>query len=933
MSFKQELFETAIINKNEAAVTSHGETYTYGDLLTNTTSIIEALSGLKRVGLFFEKSKEYIASLFAVTLSDTAFVPLELTSPEERLAYIVNDSELTTILTSKKYKKEVKKLPKEIKVLFFEDLFTPSEKTATLPKEEKVNESAYLIYTSGSTGNPKGVDVSYNGLSNVIEQQIEITEMNRSKFYLYLAISFDASLSDIYCSLLSGSELYIYDCLRRNAVGLKDYFNEVGITHSDLPPSFLKLLSPEDFTTLKSIIIGGEVADYKSVQEFAEAMRVVNVYGPTEATICTSMIVCDNKWSKPLIGFPLENVGYKIVDENDNEITEEQVGETGELIITGCQLANGYVNNFKMNIKSFTTLFGERSYRSGDYVSYNEDGMIEFKGRVDRQIKYHGQLINLEEVESAINSIKAVESVSVIFKNKKMYAYYEGDITDTEIRNELKSKVPVYMIPSFIINKEIPKTVTGKNDGKLLSKEDSLSDEVIVISNLFKSILQIEEDIVINEELSFMKDLSGDSLDFVQLHLALQQMGMNIQYDYLIENNSIKDILNYDEKEIIIDTKFLAEECKKLKKPEIRPTVRQEVADVLITGATGLLGSAILAEQLNNEKELNIFCLVRGTDKDSAKKRIFDMLEKQELSFPLARLKNVEVVLGDVSKTNLGMEELTYKELTHLIDTVYHCAAEVNNIKTFNQMYESNVVSTVNIADFVFRNRDKTLHYASTLSVYVSSDTLNNDVFNEERLHNDGHRLYSGYAQTKWLSEYYLNNLQEETDNIFIYRYGLLTAPIYAPHLKGSGFLNQSIEDLKKIGSIPRTDVELSMDLTPLDYAVKLMSKAELHREAGTMSSSSGIFNISSNYQLTLKKMASLLKIDKEIELEEWFQEYGSYNIAQYMTEINNAYTKQHNMNLFETTKVDHFITENIDSSVLDKGINWDLYAKLMLTS
>lgn len=928
MSFKRELFETALINKNYPAVTSHGGTYTYGELLDKTVPMIEAFSSLSRVGLFFEKSKDYIASLFAVTLSETAFVPLELTAPKERLAYILNDAEISVVLTSKTYSDEnLSKLPSDITVLYFEDLFhVEHNKKIESVVEEKTDEPAYVIYTSGSTGNPKGVEVSFNGLSNVIEQQIEITQMDHSKFYLYLAISFDASLSDIYCSLLSGSEIHIYDCLRRNAIGLKDYFNDVGITHSDLPPSFLKLLSPSDFKTLKSIIIGGEVADYTSVQEFAKAMRIVNVYGPTEATICTSMIVCDGEWSKPLIGFPLENVEYKIIDEDNNEITEDMVGKLGELIITGCQLANGYLNNEEMNQKSFVTLFGKRSYRSGDYVSYNEDGLIEFKGRVDRQIKYHGQLINLEEVESAINSISEVKSISVIFKNKKMYAYYEGDITEKEIRSSLKTKVPVYMIPSFIINKEIPKTVTGKNDGKLLSKEDSSSDEEMTIASLFRSILEIEEDVLIDSELSFISDLSADSLDFVQLHLALQQMGINIQYDYLIENNSIKDILNYNEKEIIINTDFLVKECDKLDVPEVRMVKKQDEKNVLITGASGLLGSTILNSMFSKENVEKVYCLVRGSDKSTANRKVLKMLDSQEFVFPKAMWSKVEVVLGDVSKDNLGMGKEDYQRLINDVDTVYHCAAEVNNIKSYNQLFESNVKSTVNMAKFVFDGRDKTLHYASTLSVYVSSDKLDNSVFGEERLDNDGHRLYSGYAQTKWLSEYYLNNLQEQTDNIFIYRFGLLTAPYARPHLRGKGFLNQTIEDLKNIGSIPKTDVELSMDITPLDLAEVVVRNIATQKETGK------IFNISFNIQLTLDLIAHTLGIEKKVEVEEWFAQYGNYNVAQYMTDINNAYTKQHNMNLFETTNVKMFDCSNSKEIIDDIVINTPRYIFNMLT-
>ena len=911
MSFKSKLFNYAINNKNLPAVTSHGSTWTYGKLLECSGSIQKELYETSRIGLYFEKSKEYILSLFAVTLSKAAFVPLEIISPKERLKYIIDDAELNIIITSNKYEQKIiNKLPKNITVLFIEDLIKKNEYCIT-PSDEVLNESAYIIYTSGSTGNPKGVDVSFNGLTNVIEQQINITNMNKSRFYLYLAISFDASLSDIYCSLLSSSEIHIFDCLKRNAIGLKDYFNKVGITHSDLPPSLLKLLDPNDFTTLKSLIIGGEVADYTSVQNFAKSMNVVNVYGPTEATICTSMIVCDENWNKPLIGYELDNVGYRIIDDNQNEITKNLIGKIGELIITGCQLANGYINNKALNDKTFVFLDNngvlERSYKTGDYVYYNDDGFIEFKGRIDRQIKYHGQLINLEEVESSINSIFEIKSVSVVFKNKKIYAYYEGNIDHKEIRNILKNKIPFYMIPSFILNKKIPKTVTGKNDGTLLSHQDSKNDEIEIISELFRDILNAP-DLKINIDDSFINDLSGDSLDFIQLHLSLQQMGLNIQYDYLIENNSINSILNYKKNNVIINTNFLVEESKKLKLPNnIRQTIVNNKKIALITGSTGLLGSSLLVSLIEQKIYEKIYCLIRGDKLEDAETKLFKILKKNKSSHT-----NIIVVLGDITKNKLDMNNNDYNFLSNNVDVIYHCAANVNNILNYSQLYDSNVLSSVNIADFLFNGKDKELHYASTLSVYVSSNTLTNNIFFENQLENDGHELYSGYAQTKWLSEYYFNKINTFSKNIYIYRFGLLTPPTTNPVLIDNSFLSNCVNDLKKIKSIPLSTINLSMDITPLDIGSQAMI------DISNQKNKNHIFHISSNYQLTLSKIASLLNISNSIPVIDWFNLYNQYTISQHMVDLNILYDKPHNMNIFETTYVNSFDTTNSNHIIKD---------------
>jgi amino acid adenylation domain-containing protein/thioester reductase-like protein len=916
MSFKTKLFHNAVNNKSYPAVTSHGSTWNYDFLLEHSENIKKSVSNISRVGLYFEKSKEYILALFSITLSDTAYVPLELISPKERLEYIVNDSEIDTIITSLKYSEEdLAKIPQHINIIYIEELMANSIPYQE-PTPESINEASYVIYTSGSTGNPKGVEVSFNGLANVIEQQIDIIDIDKNKFYLYLSISFDASLSDIYCSLLSNSDIHIYDCLKRDTIGLQNYFNEVGITHSDLPPSLLKLLKPENFLTLQSVIIGGEVADYKSVQSFTEKMKIINVYGPTEATICTSMIVCDSNWNKPLIGLPLDNVGYKIIDQDNNEITKNQIDINGELIITGCQLANGYLNNEDMNKERFTTLFGERSYKTGDLVSYNSAGLIEFKGRVDRQIKYHGQLICLEEIESAINSLSEIKSVTVLFKNKKMYAYYEGEISNSEIRESLKVKLPIYMIPTFIINKYIPKTVTGKNDGKLLATQSSLHEEAEIIANVFCEILKTDDiEILFND--SFIDDLGGDSLDFIQLHIALQQMGLNIQYDYLVENNSIEKILNYNEKEIVINTDFLINEFENLSYPiSIRKVEKQENKIALLTGATGFLGSSLL-EKLVKQYD-TVHCIVRGNDIDKAKERLETILVNNNININEINLNKINIILGDVSEEKLGLSEKEYTELSLSIDSIYHCAANVNNILTYAQLYKANVLSTVNIAEFLFSGRDKELHYASTLSVYVSSDKLNNSVFNEDVLVNDGHRLYSGYAQTKWLSDYYLNKLNEISGNIYSYRFGLLTPSVTNFIPAPNSFLSTCVNDIKNIGVIPQSNIDLSMDITPLDIAVNSMYNISVANDYQR------IFHITINYQLTLNKIAALLNINKSINTEEWFDKYSGYSLSQHMTDINNQYTKQHNMNLFETTNVKFFNNNNASKYI--ETLNLDKY-------
>lgn len=187
------------------------------------------------------------------------------------------------------------------------------------------------------------------------------------------------------------------------------------------------------------------MADPKTVRDYINSMKVVNVYGPTEATICTSYSVCDEHWNIPYIGEPLKGVEYTVFDDTMNIVTKG----VGELYISGIQLAIGYTNP-KITQERFITLHNKLYYKSGDKVIVSDKG-IEFVGRIDRQIKHNGQLICLEEIEQAINSLDPVKNVSVVYKNKKLYAYYEGDIDKQTIVDFIKTVLPAYMVPHFLL--------------------------------------------------------------------------------------------------------------------------------------------------------------------------------------------------------------------------------------------------------------------------------------------------------------------------------------------------------------------------------------------------------------------------------------------------------------------------------------------------
>ncbi|MBY0402953.1 MAG: amino acid adenylation domain-containing protein, partial [Cyanobacteria bacterium] len=351
------------------------------------------------VGLCLEKSTPYLAALLGCWLAKKTFVPLAPQLPDIRRKFILEDAGIDFLITPTIYQKSI---------------ITPLQPNFenSLDLDIPVDFPAYIIYTSGSTGTPKGVMVSHNGLVNLADCQREGFQVDHTSRYLwYVSTQFDASLSDILVTFLSGATLIIetqnHTSKMSMATHLLDWVKRLRITHLDIPPALLKQLDPENKPPcLQTIVIGGEVCEKETVIRWAEKVNLVNVYGPTEATVCTSFCRCTSGWEVPLIGDPIAHTTYEIFDES---LTPCAPGVPGELYIAGIGLALGYVNLEALTQEKFIVHQGIRYYKTGDQVVRLPEisafpGKIQFLGRLDRQVKIRGQLVALEEVEEALKA-------------------------------------------------------------------------------------------------------------------------------------------------------------------------------------------------------------------------------------------------------------------------------------------------------------------------------------------------------------------------------------------------------------------------------------------------------------------------------------------------------------------------------------------------
>ncbi|MEO0415946.1 MAG: AMP-binding protein, partial [Verrucomicrobiota bacterium] len=325
-----------------------------------------------------------------------------------------------------------------------------------LSKEE--SDAAYLIYTSGTTGLPKGVLVSHRGLVSMLKTQIEAFRLlPQKRVYWMNGVAFDASISDIGTALLSGATIVID--AEMDHTRLIERWKTHQVTHVDVPPAMLPLLDPEAIPPcLESVAIGGMVAKPESVRRWAEKVHLVNVYGPTEATICTSYSICDSQWDSPLIGRPIPGIVYRIDPINS------------ELIIEGDGVALGYHRDASLTAERFDG----RRYRTGDRVRKLDDGQYVFLGRIDRQVKVHGKLVCPEEIERALLSHPSVDHCEVsLGQGRHLVADVVSRVDQLILKRFVEDQLPHWMVPSeWRFQNQVKLGSSGKPEG--LTKTESL---------------------------------------------------------------------------------------------------------------------------------------------------------------------------------------------------------------------------------------------------------------------------------------------------------------------------------------------------------------------------------------------------------------------------------------------------------------------------
>ncbi|MEP6804850.1 MAG: amino acid adenylation domain-containing protein [Flavobacterium sp.] len=555
-SFVQLFEDQVVLTPDNIAVVFDGGELTYKELdnisdqLSYTLRTEFDIAKGDKVGVQLSYSKWSIISILGILKSGAVYIPVDSELPDSRKAFIIEDTALKLLITETSFIFELDFY--EGNILSIDVEFIASEDF----KEDKIDvalhDLAYIIYTSGSTGLPKGVMVANSSLSNYLVWAKDYylnKNLNNTNFGLFTSLSFDLTITSLFLPLISGGSLTIFDSANQISNVLEKYFASK-ISCIKLTPAHINVLGDLELrsNTIEIAIVGGEELRQEHVtilKKINPSIKIYNEYGPTEATVGCIVFEVTSTEEAILIGRPIRNTSIYILDESYNLQID---GAIGEIFIGGDALAKGYLNRPDLTAEKFLeNKFnkGELIYKTGDLGKWLPDGTIDYKGRIDDQVKVRGYRIELREIETHIAKYSdTIQQVIVLIKEvnkeKTIVAYYlsDSEINKAELRNYLLSNIPEYMVPAFYIKLEtIPLTSNGKIDKKALPNitgEDIIKKEYVAPRNETESaIAEIWQEVLGIDKIGITDnffELGGHSIIGIKIVAEIQKIH-NVKID------------------------------------------------------------------------------------------------------------------------------------------------------------------------------------------------------------------------------------------------------------------------------------------------------------------------------------------------------------------------------------------------------------------
>ena len=824
-------------------------TYREMDEVTNRIAAALRRRGVQerdRVALLLPRTSRLILALFGVLKSGAAYIPCDPEYPADRVKLILEDSEARYIITTADRMDTVP----EGKAIDVEELIN-DDNDGKVTTDITPDDLAYLIYTSGSTGRPKGVMLRHKGICNYLYGHPANVFANgvmtdAKRILSVTTISFDAALQDIGTSFFNGKTLIVAtEEQANNPLDLARLINEEHINMvSGTPSRWMTWLTSEDFCDAISRIniarAGGEKFSDQLLGQLRKVTkaRIFNCYGPTEITVASNNKELTNA-ELVTVGKPQLNVIEYIVDQDGNELP---VGVVGELYIGGRGVAHGYNNLDEMTRERFVDYHGTRVYKSGDYAKWLPDGDVVILGRTDHQIKLRGLRIELGEIENVILKVEGLKKVVILIRKindkEHLCAYYTADreIAPDALKAEISKSLTQYMVPTAYLQlKEMPMTPNGKTDVKALPEPElAISSAYVEPANdterafcdIFADILQMDK---VGATDNFF-ELGGTSLVVTRVIIEADKAGMHVAYGDVFANPTPRKLARLvtgesaaegDDEITAFDYTDINNLLQHNTLDSFRNGERQQLGDVLVTGATGYLGIHILRELIDSDAK-NIHCLVRGKTVEAAERRLKSLLFYYfDNSFTELFDKRLHIVLGDVTTDfSEGLQ----------VDTIFNCAAIVKHFSEGTEIEDVNIGGAQRCVDYCLKTGAKLIHVSTASTRGLWAGEIKSDIFTEQRLYM-GQFLGNKYIYSKFMAErLILDAIAHHGLNAKIMRVGNLAARSTDGEFQANFSTNSFMGRIKvynMLGCCPHAMRNQQVEFSPINevaHAIVLLS-------------------------------------------------------------------------------------------------------------
>jgi amino acid adenylation domain-containing protein len=795
------------------------------------------------VSILIPRSKWMVVASIGVLKAGCAYQPLDPSYPAERLNFMMQDANAKLLIADEDLRPIVNEY--QGKVLLTKDIEALPAATAPVKADITPSSLFIMLYTSGSTGTPKGCQLEHGNLVCFCHWYHRYYGLKpEHKVAAYASYGFDACMMDMYSALTCGAAVYIIgEDIRLNLPDLNEYFNREGITHSFMTTQVgCQFAMNFDNHSLLHLSVGGEKVLPLTPPT---AYQLHNGYGPTECTIFTTTYPMKEFEQNAPIGKPLDNLRLYIVDKQLNRLP---VGAVGELWVSGPQVSRGYLNRPEKTAETYLTnpfttdAKYSRVYRTGDIVRYLADGNIQFVGRRDGQVKIRGFRIELKEVEAVIREYPGIKDATVQAFDyetggKFIAAYVVSDeqVDIKELNAFIGQQKPPYMIPAATMQIDvIPLNQNQKVNRKALPTPviqaaeheyvEPKNEQERLFAKIFGDILSLDK---VSATDNFF-ELGGTSLMVTKVIIECDKAGYHVIYGDVFTHptprllaqfvtgeapteNSDDAITNFDYSGI--DAILQHNNIETFLKGE-----RQQLGNVLLTGATGYLGIHVLRELIDSDAT-TITCMVRGKDQPAAEHRLKNLLFYY-FENPYKELFGTRLFVMNADVT----QEIN---VDGHIDTVFNCAANVKHFSKGTDIEDVNIGGAQRCVEFCLKTGARLVHISTTSvgEIWILHNDGEQVPMLDERKLWFGQFLDNRYINSKFLAErLVLDAVAHHGLNAKVMRVGNLAPRSYDGEFQANFNSNSYMGRLRVfhvLGCCPYDSYDELTEMSPIDQTAK----------------------------------------------------------------------------------------------------------------